>query len=74
MSSNVIAFSLTVKLFHHDNPDFWIIILELFFGFGAAFAPFLSLLFSLRFYQVLAALTVVVIPFSLKFPLPDVQE
>lgn len=45
MAANVIGFSITGKIFHDNDPDYWIVILELAFGCGAALAPLLVMFF-----------------------------
>jgi MFS family permease len=44
MATNVLAFSTTAQIFQNHHPDFWIILLEIAFGFGAAITPLLIML------------------------------
>ena len=73
MAANVIGFSLTAKIFQNDNPDFWIVILELSFGSGAALSPLFVMFFELHVYKVLALVTALVIPLAIKSPIPNLD-
>jgi len=74
MGTNVIAFDLTGKIFHDNNPDFWIMVLELAFGSGVALGPLLVMFFELHVYKVVAIVTILMTPLVFKNPLPNMEE
>lgn len=74
MSSNILTFSLTVKLFYGRQPEFYILLLGVFFGAGATLAPLFTMWFELHTYKALAFMAVLGIAMILKHPLPNIEE
>ena len=55
VSSVVIIYDVTFRLFLHEQPDYWVQLIGFIFGAGAMFGPILVAIFRLYTFAALAA-------------------
>jgi fucose permease len=70
MGCNIQCFTIVIKLFEKDKPEFWVVLAGVGFGVGAFFAPIFTLWLQLHTLRLLAVLFAVTIPLLLCNPLP----
>lgn len=71
VSTVVIIYDVTFRLFLHDQPDYWVQLIGFIFGVGAMFGPILVAVFRLYTFAALAAIYLLTFLILLKFPIPD---
>ena len=72
-SVNVVVFSLTMKIFAKDKPEFWMVISSIMFGLGASVSPVFTIWLEINTYKIFALLTALVIPLVMIYPPPDLD-
>lgn len=74
ISTNIIVFGQTIKLFEHEQPDFWLVLLGFGFGMGATLSPLFIKYFEIHTYKIFGLLAGIAVPLLLAYPLQDFEE